>query len=390
MKKVCIVTSTRAEYGLLKPLLKKIADHPALQLQLLVTGTHLERRYGYTVREIEADGYRADAKVKIIKGDSKLEIIETAAKALNKAGKVLHDLSPDLLVVDGDRYELPPIALAAVLLDIPVAHSGGGDLTEGAYDELFRHALTKLSVLHFPTNEISRRRIIQMGEAPARVFNVGSVGVENIFSMTLLSKEEIARQMGFSMEDRTLMVAFHPVTRETAAQGEQLQALLDALAEKDHFKIIITKPNADEGREALNRMLDEFIQRNSGRCIAFESMGLLKYLSALKYCVGVVGNSSSGIIEAPSLKVGTINIGNRQKGRLKAASVIDCPPEKEAIAAALERLVDPAYRVLLKRVNNPYEQPDTSARITAEIARFLHSGRGPGKVFCDLLCRKNW
>lgn len=383
MKKICAITSTRAEYGLIRPVIEKIDKHPDLQLQLFITGTHLEEKYGYTIDEIEKDGYNIDAKAKIICGESKAEIIGTMSKALIKAGEALKDLKPDMIMLDGDRYEMPPIALAAVILNIPVAHIGGGDVTEGAYDDYFRHTLTKLSTLHFPTTEVYRKRIIQMGEDPKRVFTVGSAGVENILKLPLLTKEELEEDISFTMGDGTLLVTFHPVTNETCSQGEQFRELLDAL-EESTFRFIFTRPNSDTDRDELNVMLDGFVAGNRDRAAAFESMGLLRYLSAMKYCAGVVGNSSSGIVEAPSLKVPTINIGNRQKGRIKAASVIDVVPRKEAIAKAMEQLKGKELKTLLASVKNPYEGANTSARIVEEIYKYLSEEKRSAKGFYDI------
>lgn len=384
MKNVCVITSTRAEYGLLRPLMRRIKEHPKLTLQLLVTGTHLEKKYGYTAKDILRDGFDLDSRVRIICGEARTDIVNTMARALKLVGKKIADLRPDLIVMDGDRYEYPPIAMAAVALNFPIAHIGGGDVTEGACDDYFRHALTKLSILHFPTNEISRKRIIQMGENPFRVFNAGSIGVENALTMTLLTKDELEKHIRFKVDDRTLLVTYHPVTQETAFQKEQLNALLAALEEKKDLRVIITKPNADTNRDELSKLLDHFFYKNKNRAIVFESMGLKYYLSAMKHCIGVVGNSSSGIIEAPSLKVGSINIGNRQKGRIMADSVINCSPDKTAITEALHKLKDPAYQAALKVVKNPYQGSDTSRRIVEEIACYLRSEGGCKKIFYDL------
>lgn len=363
----------------------RIRGASGLQLQLIVTGTHLERSFGFTVKDILEDGFHIDARVKILYADNSAGIIKTAARALQKVGAKLAELCPDILVIDGDRYEYPPIAQAAVILGIPVAHIGGGDVTEGAFDDYFRHALTKLSTLHFPTNEASRKRVIQMGEDPKRVFNFGSIGIENVLTMSLFTKEELENKIHFKIDERTLLLTFHPVTRELDTQSVQLKALLDALEEKKSFRVIITGPNADTNRAEISSLLNLFIQRNQNRAVIFPSIGQKAYISAMKYCAGVVGNSSSGIIEAPSLKTGSINIGNRQKGRVMAESVIHCRPHKEAISAALDQLIDPRFQRLVEAVVNPYQGVGSSHHITKEIARFLHTGAGCKKSFYDPL-----
>jgi UDP-hydrolysing UDP-N-acetyl-D-glucosamine 2-epimerase len=381
--KVCVITSTRAEYGLLKPVIEKIRKHSKLKLQIIATGTHLEEEYGYTVKEIEEDGYYIDAKIKIVDGDSKLQILQTMSNSLERIGKVLNELNPNIIVIDGDRYEMPPIALAANILGIPIAHIGGGDITEGAYDDVFRHTLTKLSNIHFPTTEIYRKRIIQMGEQPTKVFNVGSTGVENILEIPLLSKVELEKQIDFKFKDNTVMVTFHPVTNEADTQIQQFNDLLDALQESN-FRMIFTRPNADTNRKELNDRLDKFLATSKGNSIAFESMGILKYLSAMKYSVAVIGNSSSGIYEAPSFGIGTINIGNRQKGRIKSTTIIDCKSDKESIASAINKLQSEEFKEQIKHSSNPYKGIRTSTKIVDEIYNFLKVNDGLPKRFYDI------
>lgn len=384
MQKICVVTSTRAEYGLLKPLMWRIKKNPSLKLQIVATGTHLEEKYGNTVTEIEKDGFLIDRKVPIVCGDTPLAVIETMGKALIGIGRFFEELSPNMVVILGDRYEMPPVAEAAVVQGIPVAHINGGEVTEGAYDEMFRHALTKLSHLHFTSTEEYRCRVIQMGEDPNRVFNVGSLGVENILNLKLYSKEDLTRELLFEIDEKTLLVTFHPVTMEVALQEEQFKTLLDAFDERPQFKVIFTRPNADTGRDKLDTMLDRYVENRHNRCIVFDSLGAVKYLSTMKYCAGVVGNSSSGIIEAPSMHIGTVNIGNRQKGRIRAESVIDCAPNLQDIVSALDQLIDPSFRKALKNIKNPYEGDCPSARITEEICKYFESDYRLGKKFYDI------
>jgi len=383
MKKVCVVTTTRAEYGLLRPLLCRLRENREIKTQLLVTGAHLERAYGETVQEILKDGYSPDLCVPIIMDDSPLGILKTMGNAVQYVGEALRTLQPDLLVLLGDRYETLAIASAAVVLGLPIAHLYGGEVTSGAFDEMFRHAVTKLSYLHFTATDEYRNRVIQMGESPDRVFKVGSLGVENVLNTELLSREELERQIDFSMNN-TLLATYHPVTMETGAQAEQFRELLEALREKSEYRVLFTRPNADTYRNELNTVLDEFVDKFSHRVMAIDSLGVIGYLSAMKYSAGIIGNSSSGIIEAPSMHIGVINIGNRQKGRISAESVIHCSPKKDEIIAALNRLGSTEYKEKLQLVKNPYESEGTSSNIAMRIAQFFDDCASKQKTFYDL------
>ncbi len=383
MKKVCVVTATRAEYGLLYPLIARLQENRNLELQLLVTGAHLEKAYGETVKEIEKDGFVPDASVPIIVDDSPNGILKTMGNAVQYVGEALSTLKPDLLVLLGDRYEALAIASAAVVLGIPIAHLHGGEVTYGAYDEMFRHAITKMSHLHFTATEAYRNRVIQMGEEPERVFNVGALGVENILNMTLLSKEQLEQRLGFSI-DNTLLATFHPVTMETVSQTDQFRALLEALEEQTTYKVLFTRPNADTNRNQLNVLLNDFAKKYPQRVKVVDSLGVLTYLSAMKYSVCVIGNSSSGIIEAPSMHVSTINIGNRQKGRICAESVIHCNPTKHEIKAALDKVGSDDFKSILKQIKNPYELKETSTKIVKQIEKFLESYNERCKMFYDI------
>lgn len=369
MIKICVVTATRAEYGILKPLLDEINSRENMKLQLIVTGTHLESEYGYTYRDIESDCISIDSKIEIYSGDSESGIINTMSNALLRVGLELEHLKPDILVLLGDRYEMPPIALSAVIQSIPIAHINGGDITEGAYDEYFRHCLTKLSNLHFTTTEEYRKRVIQMGEQPEYVFNVGSLSLENIKNIKLLNNSALNKELDFFVNDKTFLVTFHPVTLEKSSQLEQFKELLRALQKLEDYNIIFTRPNADTNRKQLNDMIDKFVYKNSNRAKAFESLGTLKYLSVMKYCFAVVGNSSSGITEAPSMKVPTINIGNRQKGRIQAKSIFNCVASESEIIKCIYKVKE--FRNNVNEYNNPYEKENTSKRIVDCIERYL-------------------
>lgn len=381
MKKVCVVTATRAEYGLLRPLLYRIKNSDKTELQLIVTGTHMENKYGYTLREIVKDGFKPDFSVPIIVDDTPQGILSTMSNAVKKVGEALISLKPDMVVLLGDRYETFAIASSAVILGMPIAHLYGGEVTYGAYDELFRHAITKMSYLHFTSTEDYKKRVIQMGENPERVFNVGALGVENILSTELLSKKELEEQIGFSM-DNTLLATFHPVTMESISQKAQFEELLGALKESG-FNLLFTRPNADTNSSELNSMLDSFAVQTGGKVKVVDSLGVIKYLSAMKYCSGVIGNSSSGIVEAPSLHVGTINIGNRQKGRISASSVIHCSAEKNEIIRALDTLGSESFKNQMEFTLNPYEGKNTSENMLAQIENHTGMGFKP-KEFYDI------
>lgn len=382
MKKICLVTATRAEYGLLRPLMFKLKQSQKTQLQVIVTGTHVEKVYGETVNEIIRDGFVPDKCIPIVVDDTPTGILSTMSNATKGVGEALKELGPDLLVLLGDRYETFAIASSAVILGIPIVHLYGGEVTYGAYDEVFRHAITKMSYLHFTSTEEYRKRVIQMGESPDRVFNVGALGVENVLGIELLSKEELERQINFSMNN-TLLATFHPVTMEMESQEEQFKALLDALAAYPMYNVLFTRPNADTNRVQLNVLLDGFGNKFNSRVKVIDSLGVVKYLSAMKYCAGVIGNSSSGIVEAPSMKVGTINIGNRQKGRIGAKSIIHCNAIKEDIIKAFEKLSSAEFKSSLTTTINPYEGKETSKTIAFQLEKVVMSGIKP-KEFYDI------
>lgn len=372
MKKICIVTGTRAEYGLLRPLIDKINKDEDIELQLVVTGMHLSKEFGYTYKQIEEDGYKIKEKINILSNsDDSVSISEAMSKAILEFSKCFIRLKPDIIVLLGDRYEIFSVASAATVLRIPITHINGGETTEGAFDEAYRHSITKMSYLHFTSTEEYRKRVIQLGECPERVFNVGALGVENIKNIKLLSKAELEKSINFSFDKNVALITFHPVTLENNTAVEQFNELLSAIDEVNDLKIIFTKANSDTDGMKINKLIDNYVEHNQDKAIAFTSMGILKYLSAMKYCSFVLGNSSSGIAETPSFKIPTINIGDRQKGRIQALSVINCEPKKENILNSINIALSFEFKSKLYDIKNPYEGTNTSEKIIKTIKDFL-------------------
>lgn len=372
MKRICVFTSTRAEYGLLKGLMEQIRDDAGLSLQLLVSGAHLSPEFGMTCREIEQDGFAIDEKIEmLLSSDTPVGLCKSMGLGLIGFSEALARLQPELLVVLGDRYEALAAVMAAMPACIPVAHLHGGEATFGLIDEAIRHAITKMSYLHFTATEVYRRRVIQLGEHPERVFNVGAIGLDRIRQLALLGREELETALDFSLAPRSVLVTFHPVTLEQATAGGQFENLLTALDRLQPLQVIFTKANADTDGRIINRLIDGYVAGHPDRSRAFVSLGSLRYLSAMRQVDAVVGNSSSGIIEAPSLGVPTVNIGDRQQGRIRAASVIDCAPTVDSIVAAMERTFSKAFKKSAASVDNPYEGGNTAARIK-EIIKTTH------------------
>lgn len=385
MNKVCVVTATRAEYGLLKPVIERIHKSDRLDLQLIVTGAHLSPEFGLTYREIEDDGYQITAKIEmLLSSDTKVGITKSMAVALMGFADCLERYQPDMMVVLGDRYETLMAATAAMIAKIPVAHIHGGEITEGAYDDAIRHSITKMSQLHFASTEAYRRRIIQMGEQPECVYTVGALGVENIKNVPLWTKEKLEKDLGLSLDRDTLVVTYHPVTLDDTSSEVQFSSLLKVLDEYSDMQVIFTKANADTDGRIINRMIDEYVERHRDRCVAFHSLGQVRYLSVLQFCKAVVGNSSSGIVEAPSFHIPTINIGNRQQGRIAADSVIHCGCESNEIRSAFIKAKSVEFVRLAEQAQNPYEGKDTSRIIVDTITRALDQGIGTKKKFYDV------
>jgi GDP/UDP-N,N'-diacetylbacillosamine 2-epimerase (hydrolysing) len=354
-RKICVVTGTRAEYGLLYWLLKEIQAADDLEFQMIVTGMHLSPEFGLTYQQVEQDGFSVDKKIELLlSSDSEVGISKSIGVGIISFADALNELLPDIMVVLGDRFEIFSAVSAAMIAKIPIAHLHGGESTEGLIDESIRHSITKMSHLHFTATEAYRSRVIQLGEQPERVFNVGAAGIDNIKRLTLLSRIEFEKAINFQLGKRNLMVTFHPVTLESSTAGEQFSNLLCALDKFSDVRVIFTKANADTNGRIINNMIDQYVADNSGNCIAFTSLGQLRYLSAMQFIDGVLGNSSSGLLEVPSFKVGTVNIGDRQRGRIKAESVIDCCPTSVSITAALKRLFSEDFKGILELVDNPY------------------------------------
>lgn len=363
-KTVCLVTGSRAEYGLLRPLIDEIISEESFILQLLVTGSHLSPEFGLTYQEIEEDGYSIDEKIEVImSSDSPVGICKSMGLGLISFSEAYARLQPDLIIVLGDRYEIFSAVSAAHISRIPVAHLHGGEVTEGAFDDALRHSITKMSYFHFTSTEDYRKRVIQLGEGPDRVFNVGAIGLDNIVRSKLLSKSELESEIGLKLNSRNLLCTFHPVTLESQTSVQQVTSLFKVLSQLDETNIIFTKSNADTDGRVINQLIDEFVQKDVDRYKSFVSLGQLRYLSAMQYVDAVIGNSSSGIIEAPSFGIGTVNIGNRQKGRIKSELVIDCEPTEIGIAAALKTLYSSEFMRLQKSATNPYGDGQTSSRI---------------------------
>lgn len=351
---ISVVTGTRAEYGLLYWLMKEIQTDPALELQLIVTGMHLSPEFGLTYQEIEKEFHIHKKIEMLLSSDTAVGISKSMGLAQISFAEAYAELQPDLVVLLGDRYEIFAAASAAMIARIPIAHLHGGETTEGAFDEAIRHSITKMSHLHFTATEEYRQRVIQLGEQPERVFNVGGMGIENIHRLTLLSKADFEAAIHFKLARKNLLVTFHPVTLEDTTAKQQFGELLAALDELTDTHLIFTKANSDTDGRIINQMIDDYVANNPTKAVGFTSLGQLRYLSALQYVDAVVGNSSSGLIEAPSFNIGTINIGDRQTGRIKADSVIDCAPEKNAIAKAIAKLYTPDFQQQLQQVSNPY------------------------------------
>ena len=363
-RKICVVTGTRAEYGLLSMLMKSINDDPNLELVIIATGSHLSPEFGLTYKEIENDGFHIDKKIEtILSADTPAAIAKSTGLGMIGIADALSDLQPDVMIVVGDRYELLAASFSAVTARIPIAHIHGGETTEGAFDESIRHSITKMSWWHFAAAEEYRKRIIQLGENPERIFNVGGLGVDIIKNLQLLSKEELIKKTGINFSSKNLLVTYHPVTLEDQTSKDNMRSLLEVLTEMNDINLIFTMPNADSDRNSIFSMIETFVSSYSDRAIVFTSMGHLNYMSTLQFVDGVIGNSSSGLLEAPSYQIGTINIGDRQKGRLKAESVIDCEPTKDSIKSALEIMYSKKFRSNLKSVLNPYGEGNATKKI---------------------------
>lgn len=371
MMKITVVTATRAEYGILRPLIIKFKEDKEIDLDLVVTGTHLLEKYGNTYEEIIKDGISITQMIPILEEDNTPYGINlTMSNAMREFAKYFKEQKPDCVIILGDRTEMLAISCAAMNEQIPIAHLHGGELTEGAVDDCVRHAITKLSYLHFPATEVYRKRIIQMGESPERVFNVGALGVENTLKVPLMSRAQICTELGIPQNQKYVVVTFHPVTTQYGQEREQVNELLQAMRERSEYFYLITKANADAGGELVNELLEKFCSEEGGAHLV-SSLGVVRYLSAVKHAEFVLGNSSSGIIEAPALGTPTVNIGDRQKGRLMADTVVSCDTVCENIIKAME-----VARNMEHKLSYDYGDGNTSGRIVTHIKEFLNNNIG--------------
>lgn len=371
MRKICVITGSRAEYGLLSGLMKQIDESEDLKLQVIATNMHLSPEFGLTYKEIEKDGFVIDKRVEmLLSSDTSSATAKSVGLGMIGFADAYEDLRPDLIVVLGDRYEILAAVSTALFFKIPVAHLHGGEITEGAYDDAIRHAITKMSHLHFTSTEEYRKRVIQLGENPDRVFNVGAIGVENIKKGSFLSKEELENSLGFKLGDKSLLVTFHPVTLETCTAREQCDNLLEVLARHPEYRIIFTLPNSDTDGRVIIDCIKDFVAKNEDRAIAFKSLGKLRYLSALRYVSAAIGNSSSGILEVPSFGIPTLDIGNRQKGRIAAKSVVHCGTSTEEIEQGFRLIFSEAIQSASKLRSNPYEKEGTTDMIVSQLKTY--------------------
>lgn len=385
-KNICVITGTRAEYGLLRPVMDRIRDDEDLELQIIATGMHLSPEFGLTYHEIENDGFCLDDKIEmLLSSDTDASVAKSMGLGMIGFSDAFRRLSPDMVIVLGDRYESFAAASVAMIMNIPIAHIHGGELTYGAVDDAMRHSITKMSFLHFASTEEYRHRIIQLGEEPERVFYVGALGVENVKKIPLMKKEEVEESLQFPLSEKTALVTFHPVTKAWISSEEQFRQLLLALEEHRDLRYIFTKANADAEGRRINQMIDDFVSVSGGRHAVFTSLGQRRYLSVMKYCGLVIGNSSSGIIEAPSFHIPTVNIGSRQEGRMQAGSVINCDGQAGSITKAIERAKGSDFRKEILYVENPYEKEGTSSHILWILKRFLKDDRiETAKKFYDI------
>lgn len=383
MRKICFVTGTRAEYGLLSRLMRLVQEDKYLWLQVIATNMHLMPEYGETYKEIEKDGFTIDKKVYMHKtSDDAHGIISSMAEEMQGMNDALSELKPDILVLLGDRYEILVAAQVALIHRIPVAHIHGGEVTEGAFDDAIRHSVTKMSSLHFTSCEEYRHRVIQMGEHPSRVFDVGSLGVENIKAVPLMTKDELEASLDFKIDTQTILVTYHPVTLG-GDPAKDIHEFLDALDQFKDLKVIFTMPNSDTGRDAIALAIENYVEKHSNSAKAYTSLGLKRYLSTLQFVKAAVGNSSSGIIEVPSFGIPTLNIGDRQKGRLASKSVVNCGTSKDEVIAGLKLCLSEEMQKAAKTYENPYAKPDTANLIYQELKNVELAGLNL-KTFYDL------
>jgi len=379
------MTGTRAEYGLLEPLICELNKDAFFDVRIAVTGTHLSKDYGLTYQAIESDGYPIDCKIEILPEENSPNATAIAmSNAIERFSEYFDREKPDLLVLLGDRYEAFAVAAAAVIKLVPIAHIHGGEISEGAYDDCFRHCITKMSQIHFPCCEEYRKRIIQLGEQPKRVFNVGALGIENIKKMNLLSKEALEEAIAWKLERPYVVVTFHPVTLDQKDSCEDLEEMLKAIDDVEDMQFVITKANADDGGVQINRRLQEYVAQHPEKTRLFDNLGQVNYLSAVRHCEFVLGNSSSGIIEVPAFQKPTVNIGIREKGRVQADSIINCEPTYADIAAALKKARSDEMKLLCQTIVSPFDGGETAKKIKNQLKRYLKTTHTVQKSFYNI------
>ena len=368
MRKIAVFTGTRAEYGLLYWVIKGVYEAESAELQLIAGGMHLSPEFGFTIENIRADGFPVAAEIEfLLSSDSSVGIAKSMGLAVISAAEAINRLQPDLIVLLGDRFEAMAVAQAAMLARVPIAHIHGGETTEGLIDEAIRHSLTKMSHIHFTSTEHYRRRVIQLGEAPESVFNVGAPGIDSIKGLPLLDKEALSRSVNFDLTSPFFLVTYHPVTLEARGADQALLNLLSAFDEFEKFNLLMTFPNADTNGRGLAEILKSYCRKNEGRACLVESLGQLRYLSAMKHCSAVIGNSSSGLIEAPTFKVPVVNIGNRQKGRITGENVITCDESLGSIVSALSKSISGEFREICVKSKSPYGEGGASGLIVENL-----------------------
>lgn len=364
MRKICVITGTRAEFGLLRPLIELIDKDKNLQLQLIATGMHLSSEFGYTLDEIIAAGFVVDKKVEcLLSSDTSVGVSKTIALAISGFADALESLQPDLVVVLGDRTEILGAVIAAGMANIPIAHLHGGETTEGAYDEAIRHSITKFSHLHFTSTEAYRKRVIQLGEQPEMVFNVGAIGLDAIKKLKLLDKEDFEQSISFNLKKRNVLITYHPVTLDKEAPIETFENILQALDELTDTALIFTHANSDKNGRIINKMITQYVNTHKDKAIEFKSLGQLRYLSALQFVDFVIGNSSSGILEVPAFHIPTINIGDRQRGRICNESVINSNNSLEDIKKSITFALDKQFRETIQQQEMLYGNGTAAEKI---------------------------
>ena len=364
MRKICFVTGTRAEYGLLSRLMRMVKESADCELQIIATNMHLMPEYGNTYQEILKDGFTIDEMVPMPKpSDDDYGVVASMATEMQGMNEAFKKLSSDMVVILGDRYEMLVASTVAMLNHIPIVHLYGGEITEGAVDDSIRHAITKLAHLHFTSTEEYRNRVIQMGEQPERVFNVGSIGVENVNIIPVISKIELEHDLDFVLDESTILVTYHPVTLGNRTPEDEIVDFLKAMDQFPHLRILFTMPNSDQGSDVIRKHIQNYCDANPTRCKAFASLGMKRYISVIKYVSAVVGNSSSGLVEVPSVHVPTLNIGDRQKGRTRGESVLDCASDTASIIEGMNVILSADFKQKAKQAVNPYEKEGTVEKI---------------------------